>query len=42
MSDRAWAYVAGGAGAGATMRANRAAFDRWQIVPRMLHGTRDP
>ncbi|MBP2472603.1 isopentenyl diphosphate isomerase/L-lactate dehydrogenase-like FMN-dependent dehydrogenase [Crossiella equi] len=29
-------YVAGGAGAGATMRANREAFDRWRIVPRML------
>ncbi|MEE1929802.1 alpha-hydroxy-acid oxidizing protein [Streptomyces sp. TRM 70351] len=33
---RAWAYAAGGAGGGATMRANRAAFDRWAIVPRML------
>jgi len=43
MSEQAWAYVGGGAGAGATMRANRGAFDRWQIVPRMLHGntTRD-
>ncbi|MFC7486140.1 lactate 2-monooxygenase [Knoellia sp. CPCC 206453] len=43
MSAQAWAYVSGGAGAGATVRANRAAFDRWQIVPRMLHGntTRD-
>lgn len=43
MSGQAWAYVAGGAGAGATVRANRAAFDRWQIVPRMVHGntTRD-
>ncbi|CAN7305736.1 alpha-hydroxy-acid oxidizing protein [Knoellia sp. LjRoot47] len=39
MSERAWAYVAGGAGAGATVSANRAAFDRWQVVPRMLHGT---
>jgi isopentenyl diphosphate isomerase/L-lactate dehydrogenase-like FMN-dependent dehydrogenase len=29
-------YVAGGAGSGATVRANRAAFDRWRIVPRML------
>ncbi|GGS42655.1 lactate 2-monooxygenase [Actinokineospora fastidiosa] len=29
-------YVAGGAGSGATMRANRDAFDRWRIVPRML------
>ena len=38
MSRRAWAYVAGGAGSGATMRANRAALDRWQIVPRMLRG----
>jgi len=39
MSRRAWAYVAGGAGDGATMRANREAFDRWRIVPRVLHGT---
>jgi len=31
-----WAYAAGGAGEGATMRANREAFDRWKIVPRML------
>ncbi|WP_019806551.1 lactate 2-monooxygenase [Saccharomonospora halophila] len=29
-------YVAGGAGSGATMRANRAAFDGWRLVPRML------
>lgn len=36
MSAQAWAYVAGGAGDGATVRANRAAFDRWAIVPRML------
>ncbi|WP_277453910.1 alpha-hydroxy-acid oxidizing protein [Janibacter sp. DB-40] len=39
MSRKAWAYVAGGAGTGATVRANRDAFDRWQAVPRMLHGT---
>jgi len=38
MSERAWAYVYGGAGEGATMAANRTAFDRWQIVPRMLAG----
>src|SRR5256886_8015015 len=31
-----FAYVAGPAGAGTTMRANRAAFDRWRLVPRML------
>ena len=38
-SDIGWAYVAGGAGEGQTMRNNRQAFDRWQIVPRMAHGT---
>jgi isopentenyl diphosphate isomerase/L-lactate dehydrogenase-like FMN-dependent dehydrogenase len=38
MSERAWAYVSGGAGAGLTMAANRAAFARWSIVPRMLAG----
>ena len=31
-------YVAGSAGSGATARANRAAFDRYRIVPRMLAG----
>jgi lactate 2-monooxygenase len=36
MTPAAFAYVAGGAGIGSTMRANRAAFDRWRIVPRML------
>jgi len=42
-TPQAWAYVAGGAGEGRTMRNNRAAFDRWAIVPRMAHGntTRD-
>ena len=29
-------YVAGGAGAGATVAANREAFGHWRIVPRML------
>lgn len=38
LSDRAVAYIAGGAGEGATMANNRAAFDRWAIVPRMLRG----
>jgi lactate 2-monooxygenase len=37
MSKRAFAYVAGGAGVELSVRANRAAFDRWRIVPRMLH-----
>jgi lactate 2-monooxygenase len=36
MSPEAFAYVAGGAGAEATLRANREAFDRWRILPRML------
>jgi lactate 2-monooxygenase len=36
MSREAWAYVAGGAGCESTMDANRAAFDRWRIVPRVL------
>jgi lactate 2-monooxygenase len=29
-------YIQGGAGRGKTIRANRDAFDEWQIVPRML------
>jgi lactate 2-monooxygenase len=36
MSPEAFAYVAAGAGGEGTMAANRAAFDRWRIVPRML------
>ena len=36
MSREAFAYIAGGAGSESTMRANRAAFDRWRIVPRVL------
>ncbi|MFI0407914.1 lactate 2-monooxygenase [Actinomadura sp. 3N508] len=36
LSARAFGYVAGAAGSEATARANRAAFDRWRIVPRML------
>ncbi|MGY1621424.1 alpha-hydroxy-acid oxidizing protein [Geodermatophilus sp. SYSU D00965] len=36
LSARAYGYVAGGAGAEATQRANRAAFDRWAVVPRVL------
>ena len=34
-------YAAGSAGSGATARANREAFDRWRIVPRMLTGATD-
>ena len=36
MSPEAFAYVAGGSGSESTVRGNRAAFDRWRIVPRML------
>jgi isopentenyl diphosphate isomerase/L-lactate dehydrogenase-like FMN-dependent dehydrogenase len=36
MSPEAFAYVAGGAGSEETMRENRAAFERWRIVPRVL------
>ncbi|GLZ05812.1 oxidoreductase [Actinomadura sp. NBRC 104412] len=36
LTERAFGYVAGSAGSEATARANRAAFDRWRIVPRML------
>ena len=35
-STEAFAYLAGGAGAEATMAANRAAFSRWQVWPRVL------
>jgi isopentenyl diphosphate isomerase/L-lactate dehydrogenase-like FMN-dependent dehydrogenase len=36
LSPPAFDYVAGGAGGEDTMRANREAFYRWRIVPRML------
>ena len=36
MSAEGYAYVAGGAGREETMRENRAAFERWRIVPRVL------
>ncbi|HEY7537065.1 MAG TPA: lactate 2-monooxygenase [Gaiellaceae bacterium] len=38
LSPEAFAYLAGGAGAEATMWANREAFGRRRIVPRMLRG----
>jgi isopentenyl diphosphate isomerase/L-lactate dehydrogenase-like FMN-dependent dehydrogenase len=38
MTPGAVGYVSGGAGAEDTMRANREAFDRWRIQPRMLRG----
>ncbi|MCC5921471.1 MAG: lactate 2-monooxygenase [Cyclobacteriaceae bacterium] len=36
MSDEAYAYIAGGAGDGLTMKNNLNAFSRYQIVPEML------
>ena len=36
LNARAYSYVAGGAGDEATQRANRTAFDRWAVVPRVL------
>jgi lactate 2-monooxygenase len=41
LSPPAYDYVAGGAGAEETMRANREAFYRWQIWPHMLQGPAD-
>ncbi|MGZ4647293.1 MAG: alpha-hydroxy-acid oxidizing protein [Blastococcus sp.] len=43
LNARAYSYVAGGAGDEATQRANRASFDRWAVVPRVLRdvSTRD-
>jgi lactate 2-monooxygenase len=38
LSPEAFGYIAGGAGAETTMRANLEAFDRWRIRPRMLTG----
>lgn len=38
LSPPAWCYVAGSAGTESTARANRAAFERWRLVPRMLRG----
>lgn len=36
MSSEVRTFVEGGAGSGGTMRANRAAFDRWGIAPHVL------
>lgn len=40
LDDGPYGYVAGGAGSEDTMRANRAAFERWRIVPRMLRNVK--
>ena len=41
LDDRAWGYLDGGAGSGETMDANRAAFRRWRLRPRMLRGVEE-
>ena len=41
ISEEAFAYIAGGAGSGKTVKANRDDFDRWRIVPRMLREVSD-
>jgi L-lactate dehydrogenase (cytochrome) len=41
LDDGPFYYIAGGAGGGMTMQANRAAFNRWKIVPRMLRNVED-
>jgi lactate 2-monooxygenase len=41
LSAEAFSYVAGGASTERTMAANREAFARWRIVPRMLRGVTD-
>jgi 4-hydroxymandelate oxidase len=41
LSPMAWHYVAGGSGDQVTLRGNRAAFDRWRLLPRMLRGLRE-
>src|ERR1700694_2621647 len=41
LAPRAYDYVAGGAGGEDTVRANREAFYRWRIVPRLLRAVSD-
>src|SRR6266508_2008454 len=38
LTREAFDYLAGGAGEESTMEANRAAFERWRLAPRMLTG----
>ncbi len=38
LTPEAMGYIVPSAGDGATTRANREAFDRWRLVPRMLRG----
>lgn len=38
LDEKAWAYLDGGAGREATLGENRAAFDRWHLLPTPLSG----
>lgn len=38
LEPRAYGYIAGNAGTGTTGRANREAFERWRLLPRMWKG----
>lgn len=42
LPQMAFDYIAGGSGDQISLAANRQAFDRWRIVPRVLAGVRDP
>ena len=41
IGSRSYSWIGGGAGSGETMKANRAAFEKWEIVPRMLRDVTD-
>jgi isopentenyl diphosphate isomerase/L-lactate dehydrogenase-like FMN-dependent dehydrogenase len=38
LPDMVWSYLDGGAEDQVTLRANREAFDRWRLMPRVLTG----
>ncbi|HKN07122.1 MAG TPA: alpha-hydroxy-acid oxidizing protein, partial [Thermoplasmata archaeon] len=41
VAPKIWSYIEGAAGTGVTDRANRQAFDRWVLLPRILAGVRE-
>ncbi len=41
VAPKIWSYIEGAAGTGITDRANRQAFDRWVLLPRILAGVRE-
>ena len=41
LAPMAFDFVAGGSGDEVTLRGNRAAFDRWRLLPRVLRGLHD-